>query len=158
MKHICTLIAAKDLEKSKEFYHNILEQTVVNDLGANVTLSGGFALQSLASWQEFIQKNNNDIVFGSNSAELVFEIDDMDAFLSKLNSFDVAYVHPVKEHAWGQRVVRFYDPDQHIIEVGENMTVVVKRFIESGLTTEQTSKRMGIPVEAVSYLLAQGNE
>ena len=36
----------------------------------------------------------------------------------------IEYVHPVKEHGWGQRVVRFYDPDKHIIEVGENMKVV----------------------------------
>lgn len=81
----------------------------------------------------------------------------MDVFLSKLESFEITYVHPVKEHAWGQRVVRFYDPDRHIIEVGENMTVVVKRFIESGLTITQTAERMGMPVEAVQYMFAQVN-
>ena len=37
-----------------------------------------------------------------------------------MKNLDINYVHPVKEHSWGQRVVRFYDPDCHIIEVGEN--------------------------------------
>lgn len=59
------------------------------------------------------------------------------------------YVHPVKEHAWGQRVVRFYDPDRHMIEVGEDMKVVCKRFLDSGMTVEQTAERMDVPVDAV---------
>lgn len=40
MKYICTLITVRDLQKSREFYEDVLEQTVVQDLGANVTLSG----------------------------------------------------------------------------------------------------------------------
>lgn len=56
MKYICTLIAVKDIEKSKQFYREVLEQEVVLDFGENVTLSGGFALQSTESWKEFIDK------------------------------------------------------------------------------------------------------
>lgn len=37
------------------------------------------------------------------------------------------------EPLWGQRVVRFYDPDKHIIEVGVNMLMVVRRFLNSSL-------------------------
>lgn len=158
MEYVCTLIAVKDLEKSKKFYCDILEQKVVQDLGANVTLSGGFALQTLTSWGEFIEIKQEKILFGGNNAELVFEVEDMDAFLSKIESFEITYVHSAKEHPWGQRVVRFYDPDQHIIEVGENMSVVVKRFIDSGLTIEQTALRTGMPLEAVNDLLAQTDE
>ena len=66
-----------------------------------------------------------------------------------LETLDVEYVHPVKEHAWGQRVVRFYDPDRHMIEVGEDMKVVCKRFLDSGMTVEQTAERMDVPVDAV---------
>ena len=59
------------------------------------------------------------------------------------------YVHPVKEHAWGQRVVRFYDLDRHIIEVGENMQTVCKRFLDSGMAPLQVAKRMDVPLEFV---------
>jgi len=99
----------------------------------------------------------SEILFGGNDSELAFEVDDMDGFVSKLRSFGVTYVHPMKEHSWGQRVVRFYDPDKHVIEVGENMAVVVKRFIDSGLTAEETAKRMDIPMEYVNYLLTKQN-
>ena len=47
-----------------------------------------------------------------------FEEDNFDEFADKLKECDVEYVHPIVEHSWGQRVVRFYDPDKHIIEVG----------------------------------------
>lgn len=50
----------------------------------------------------------------------------------------------------GQRVVRFYDPDYHIIEVGENMKAVCKRFSDEGLTVGEIPERMGIPLKAVN--------
>ena len=53
------------------------------------------------------------------------------------------------EHRWGQRVVRFYDPDRHIIEVGENMKTVCRHFLDSGMTPEETAVRMDVPLKAV---------
>ena len=40
----------------------------------------------------------------------------------------------LKEDEWGQRSIRFYDPDKHIIDVGESMKVVIKRFLLSGVS------------------------
>ena len=79
-----------------------------------------------------------------------FEEDDFDKFTDKLKEYDIEYVHPIMEHSWGQRVVRFYDPDKHIIEVGENMKVVCKRFLDSGMTPEQVAKRMDVPMKFVN--------
>ena len=50
----------------------------------------------------------------------------------------------------GQRVVRFYDPDKHIVEVGENMKAVCRRFLDSGMTPEQAAERMGVPMKFVN--------
>lgn len=153
MKYICTLIAVKNIEQSKKFYHDILEQEVIADLGANVTLTGGFALQTSDTWESFINKSHDEIIYGNNDAELYFEEDDMDTFIQRLNKFDIEYVHQLAEHSWGQRVVRFYDLDKHIIEVGENMTVVAKRFIDNGMTVEQTAIRMDVPIDYVKSVL-----
>ncbi|QHI71610.1 VOC family protein [Aminipila terrae] len=155
MKYVCTLIAVKNIEQSKKFYHDLLNQEVIADLGANVTLTGGFALQTAESWQDFIQKEEQEVLYGNNDAELYFEEDDIDNFMDRLKAFGVEYVHYLKEHAWGQRVVRFYDLDKHIIEVGENMAVVAKRFVDSGLTVEQTAKRMAVPIEYIKVLLSE---
>lgn len=120
---------------------------MIMDFGANKTLTGGLALQTVETYKEFIGRS--DISFGGNNFEIYFEEDDFDKFADKLKKLDIAYVHPIKEHAWGQRVVRFYDPDGHIIEVGENMKVVCKRFLNSGMTPEQVSERMDVPMKFV---------
>ena len=74
MKYKNTLFAVADMERSKRFYRELLGLRVVADFGANVTLSGGLALQTLESWREFIGKE--EICFFNNAAEVYFEEDD----------------------------------------------------------------------------------
>ena len=40
-----------------------------------------------------------------------------------------------------------YDIDNHIIEVGEDIAIVVNRFLSSGSSAEQTAQRMDVPIE-----------
>lgn len=152
MKFSNVLIVVSNLEKSIAFYKDILGLRAIADFGANVTLTGGVCLQTMESYFGFI--NGKTISFGGNDSELYFEEDDFDNFVKKLKEKrDIDYVHEVKEHAWGQRVVRIYDPDKHIIEIGETMKIVVKRFWNSGLTVEQISKRMDVPVKYVERMM-----
>lgn len=145
------MIVVTDIDKSVEFYKTALGLEVITDFGANKTLTGGLVLQTEETFIEFIE--NKKISFGSNSFEIYFEEDDFDSFAERLKELDIEYVHPIKEHSWGQRVVRFYDPDRHIIEVGENIKVVCRRFAESGMTNEETAKRMDVPVEFINDCL-----
>ncbi|MBR0401478.1 MAG: glyoxalase, partial [Lachnospiraceae bacterium] len=45
---------------------------------------------------------------------------DIEGFVRRLEEYwpEVRYVNRLMTHSWGQRVVRFYDPDGHLIEVG----------------------------------------
>jgi catechol 2,3-dioxygenase-like lactoylglutathione lyase family enzyme len=150
MKFETPLLVVKNLEQSKKFYHDVLGLEVILDFGANVTLTGGISLQTKDTWMTFTHKQENEIILGANATELYFEEDDFDSFIRKLNSIDgINYVHPVVEHSWGQRAVRFYDVDKHIIEVGENVVIVVRRFLHSGLSIEETAIRMDVPVDYV---------
>ena len=154
MKFLNPLIVVSNMEKSKLFYYEVLGLKVIEDFGANITLTGGIALQTKDSWSTFIHKEDSEIVFGGNESELYFEEDDFDSFIKRLNNMrDINYVHSMVEHSWGQRVVRFYDPDRHIIEVGENMIKVVRRFLDSGLSIEETSIRMDVPLDYVKLCL-----
>lgn len=148
MKFKSPMLVVADIDKTVEFYKKVLGLHVIMDFGANKTLTGGLCLQTLETWKEFI--GTNEISFGSNNAEIYFEEDDFDKLAEKLKKFDIEYIHPIKEHSWGQRVVRFYDPDKHIIEVGENMKIVCKRFLDSGMTPEQVAERMDVPMKFVS--------
>ena len=147
MQFQSTMLVVEDIDRSVAFYEAVLGLRVIMDFGANKTLTGGIALQTLETWRAFI--GTDAVAFGGNDAELYFEEDDFDAFLDRLGAEDVALVHPVKEHPWGQRAVRFYDPDGHIIEVGENLQTVCRRFLGSGMTPEQVAVRMDVPMQFV---------
>lgn len=148
MQYKGPMLVVNDIDKSVEFYENILGMSVILDFGANKTLTGGLALQTAETYKDFI--DGRALCFGGNDFELYFEEDDFDNFISRLKSLEIEFVHPVKEHAWGQRVVRFYDPDKHIVEVGENLKSVCRRFLESGMTPEQTAERMDVPLKFVN--------
>lgn len=154
MKFMCPLIVVNDISVSRSFYEKVLNQKVILDFGANITFEGNFALQSKETWIDFIEKTDKDIKQNSNNFELYFEEENIDDFIERLKSYtDLQYVHGVKEFPWGQRVIRFYDPDMHIIEIGESMVSVVKRFSNQGLSVEEIAKRTQHPVEFVKKCL-----
>ena len=154
MKYKGTLLAVKDIEKSKAFYKTVLDLDVVMDAGANVELTGGIYLQTSDTWINFINKSDSEIIFSNNATELYFETDAIDGLVEKLKSFTgIDYIHPLIEHSWGQRAIRFYDLDKHIIEVAESIVIVIKKFIDSGLTIEQTAKRMDVDVDYIETAL-----
>jgi len=145
MKFKAPMLVVTDMERSKQFYKEVLGLRVTDDFGANVTLTGGVSLQTADSWAEFIDQPEDEFGWGGNVFEIYFEEDDLDAFIEKLSKFKIHYLHDLKEQPWGQRAVRFYDPDNHIIEVGEPLKAVCLRFIAKGMTPEQVAKRMDVP-------------
>lgn len=154
MKFSGPLIVVSDMKKSKLFYSKVVGLDVILDFGANVTLTGGIVLQTKNSWTGLIHKSKNEIFFGGNDSELYFEEDDFDNFILKLRQIpDICYVHPVIEHSLGQRVVRFYDPDKHIIEVGENLNKVVRKFLNKGMSIENIATKMDVSIDYVKSCL-----
>ena len=148
LKFKCPLLAVTDMKKAITFYEEVIGDRVAFNFGENVQFEGGFALQEINKWKEMI--HTDQVCMKSNNAELYFEEKDFDDFLKYLKEFpEIQYVHPVEEAPWGQRIVRFYDPDFHIIEVGEPMDAVIKRLFESGMTVEQVSEKSQYPIEYV---------
>jgi catechol 2,3-dioxygenase-like lactoylglutathione lyase family enzyme len=142
------LLAVKDINVSKKFYKELFNQEVVLDLGRNVTFSGGFAIQEDFAW--LVDLPVNSVIEKSNNMELYFEVDNFDEFIQKMKDYrNIEYVHQLKKHEWQQRVVRIYDPDHHIIEIGESMAVIAKRYLAEGYSVEETSKIIQHPIEFV---------
>lgn len=117
MKLKNTLIVVKDIEKSRKFYHDLFGLELVLDNDGNMILTEGLVLQDEKIWRSFLGR---DILPKSNSCELYFEEQDIEAFAQKLQSLYPAteYVNRLMTHSWGQRVIRFYDLDGNLIEVG----------------------------------------
>ena len=114
------LIVVNDIERAKKFYRDLFGLEAVLDNDGNVILTEGLVLQDKNIWKDFLKK---DIIPESNSAELYFEEKDIEGFVSRLEQIypDVQYVNRLMTHEWGQKVVRFYDPDGNLIEVGTPM-------------------------------------
>lgn len=114
------LIVVKDIEKSKQFYHDLFGLNVVLDNDGNVILTEGLVLQDEKIWKKFLGK---EIVRKNNSCELYFEEKDIEAFIERLKMLypSIQYVNRLMEHSWGQKVIRFYDLDGNLIEVGTPM-------------------------------------
>lgn len=152
MKYEGVCIAVKDVNLSKKFYQELFNLEVFQDYGINVSF-GGLSLQQEFDWLIGIPKES--ILEKAHNMELYFEEDDFDGFIAKLElRGDIEYIGDgVKEAGWGQRSIRFYDLDGHIIEVGENMKMVVKRFLDAGMSMEETSKRMDVSIPDLETLL-----
>ena len=120
MKLKSFLIVVKDAKRALKFYHDLFGLELLADYDGNMTLSGGLTLQEERYWKEFLQKN---VVPQSNSCEIYFEEENLEAFVEKLEQLypSVQYVNRLMTHAWGQKVVRFYDLDGNLIEVGTPM-------------------------------------
>ena len=50
-------------------------------------------------------------------------------------------IHSIREHSWGQRAFRVYDPDDHIIEFAESMESVVLRLHMKGFSIGEIAKK-----------------
>ena len=78
MKFMNPMLVVADMDRSVEFYKEVLGLHVIMDFGANKTLTGGLALQTAETYKKFIGKD--EISFGSCSFEIYFEEDDFDDF------------------------------------------------------------------------------
>ena len=111
------LIVVKDIDRSKQFYHDLFGLEMLIDNDGNMILTDGLVLQEEKYWKEFLKK---EIIPENNSCELYFEEADIEGFIEKLESYypEVKYVNRLMTHSWGQKVIRFYDLDGNLIEVG----------------------------------------
>lgn len=114
------LIVVKDIEKSRKFYHDLFGIDLVLDNGGNMILTEGLVLQDEKIWKSFLGR---DILPQNNACELYFEEQDVEAFVEKLERLypSIEYVNHLMTHSWGQRIIRFYDLDGNLIEVGTPM-------------------------------------
>jgi len=146
LKFICTLITVADIKKSRYFYENVLGQKVEADFGENVSF-GGFAIHLRPHFKMLI--DNKEIVVGGNNFELYFEYDNIVQIVEILKSEEVEFVHELREQPWKQLVVRFYDPDKNIIEIGESLEYLTFRLYQQGNSFDEISKMTGLNIEFI---------
>jgi len=139
------------MQVSRNFYENILGQTVETDFGANVGF-GGFAIHLQPHFKALI--DNKEVVSGGNNFELYFEYDDIEQIVAKLKAENIEFVHELREQPWKQFVVRFYDPDKNIIEIGETMEHLILRLFQQNHSAAEISKMTGLDMKFIEKTIS----
>ena len=158
MKFICPLILVQDIAKSRYFYEVVLGQVVKYDFGEDVTFHGDFTIHLEEHFKKLISQDFDiEIKKRSNNFELYFECENLTEIVNRLKDEGVKFLHEIREQPWGQRVMRFYDYDDHIVEIGESMESVVTRYYKEGYSPEKISKRTGLSIDFVIGALNEKN-
>lgn len=147
-----TLLMVEDVGRAREFYEGLLDMTVEMDLGAYVTYTSGISIQEGAMARSMIFGKDTGPVRPAGM-ELYFETEEIERESERLGAAGVSVIHPVKQEPWGQRTFRFFDPDGHVIEIGEPMSAVIRRMVESGLQRETVAEVTGMPMELILRIL-----
>lgn len=151
--HSCVLLV-KDIERSKHFYSIVLGQQIIMDFGRNVSFEGGLAIwEREYALNMIFQEKAKDSIVGANNFEVYFETKNLYNLYKRLVKEKVKVIHSIREHPWGQRAFRIYDPDSHIIEFAESMESVVKRLNNDGVEIEEISKKTMMPIEFIKMVI-----
>lgn len=162
LKNGAAVLFVRDAQRARAFYESLLGFHVAADFGGvNIIFREGIALWQPDSGHPiaaaYADGRNGSRIHDDTLAprgELCYETEDLDGVFAALKEYGVRFLHEVREESWGQRAVRFFDPDGHLIEVGESMPVFVRRFRKEGMTPEQIAERTSVPLPMVHKLLA----
>jgi hypothetical protein len=156
MKYICPLIVVGNIAKSKEFYGKLLHRKIKIDFGENVVFEGDFAIHLKEHYATLL--NGRIITSGGNNFELYFEHNDLEKIQSELKAANVEFVHEIQPQPWQQKVLRIYDPDKNIIEIGESLIHVCKRLNNEGKPIEKIKDMTLLSIDFISEALNSEEE
>lgn len=140
----------QNIEISKKFYHTLLGQKIEMDSGAYIGFAGGFGLwEGRYALETIFERKRVSMSYGLQNCELYFESEELETLIDALHNAAVEFIHDIREHPWGQRAFRIFDPDGHIVEFGEPMSAVVKRYRKAGKTNEDIQKLTTMPMEFI---------
>lgn len=154
VKYSGVLITVADIAISRAFYEDLLGQHVKFDFGVDIPFECGLTIHQADHFQGLLgSAADYPIAKKANNGELFFEEDDIEPLQQRLKTAGVEFIHEVREQPWAQRVMRFYDPDGFIVEVGETMEAVIRRLHAQGLTDAEVSRRSSMPEDFVRQVI-----
>jgi hypothetical protein len=148
MGFVSSIIVVEDVPHSRGLYEGILHMKVSGDFGIyNVGFEGGLSLYRKAFFQELIGAQAD--LGRHHNVVLYFEVERLEELQEAVARNGFQFVHRIREQPWKQRTFRFYDYDNHILEIAEPMDVVLRRLQREGHTIEEIAGFTGYPSDQV---------
>lgn len=150
IKFHSTVIMTEEFEMMKSFYQNILQQKIEFDFGNCIGFKNGLSLWKLKNDYPIAKKLGRTFdKSGNMNLEFCFETDDFELVVENLKMYKLNYLHEETEELWGQKTVRFFDPENNLVEIGETIPCFVKRFQNQGMNAEEIAQKTSVPIEMV---------
>ncbi len=157
MSFVSSIIVVEDIARSRVLYENILHLKVTADFGIyNVGFEGGLSLYRKAFFEELICGQVN--LDKHNNLVLYFEVEGLEDLEEEIAQNGFEFIHEIRDQPWKQRNFRFYDYDQHVLEIAEKMEVVIARLQQNGNSIEEIANLTGYSVDQVVQELEKHQE
>jgi hypothetical protein len=157
MSFVSSIIVVEDIARSRKLYENILHLKVTADFGIyNVGFEGGLSLYRKAFFQELIGGQVN--LDKHNNIVLYFEVDGLEELEEEITRNGFEFIHTIREQPWKQRNFRFYDYDQHVLEIAEKMDVAINRLQQNGNSIEEIANLTGYTIDQVLQTIEKHEE
>jgi len=148
IRYDSAVLITNNVEGMKRFYMDVLRQQLRFDFGRCQILECGISI-----WQP----DENTAVMkapgigkGPNGRlELCFDTEDFEEDVAHVMLHCPKMLHGVAEEAWGQRTIRFFDPDGNLVELGESIPCFCRRLYREGMTVQQVAEKTGVDIDKV---------
>lgn len=144
-------ILVTDINRSRDFYVNVLGQEVLADHGPHVAFTSKFSIWLAENAMPIMTQGARQYEgpIAHDNFELYFECADIDGAFAKTQAAGVETIHGVIEQPWLQKGFRIKDPDGHIVEIAEPLPDLVKRLMAGGMNAQQVHESTSLPLEAI---------
>lgn len=121
MKQVDTILLVEDVNISKKFYLNIMKLEILHDWNSMIVFKNRFAIHQTDKLkpQNIMEKHLKKGKQGTNNIIIYIELEnnDLKGFYNYLLEKNVKILHGIEDIGW-QKIIRVYDPDGYIIEIG----------------------------------------
>ncbi|HDQ07170.1 MAG TPA: hypothetical protein ENN44_00045 [Methanoculleus sp.] len=150
----CVLFVT-DIARSRDIYEKCFGQVPEVETALMVAYNGGLAIWD-AEYARTVLYGDPMAGMGTatrHGAEIWFECDDLAPCLHAVAGAGLTFLHPVREEAWGQMTFRCFDPDGHLIEVGETVAGFIGRMYREGMSVAAIAEKTGVAAPVIEELL-----
>ncbi len=120
--HYSTIVFVKDIQKSRDFYHGVLGLNILEEHPTIIFFERHFVIHDAQAIHNTIFKHESKQHAqnqGTKNFLVYFETDNILKAFEKIQANGNEIIHGIEKQEWGQHVFRFYDYDNHVVEVGE---------------------------------------